>query len=73
MSREKELQEMRNIEEYVKNLRKDMDKRLGELKVQVNDLQLKAAKTMAERPMLALGVAFVAGMAIGIALAKSSD
>jgi ElaB/YqjD/DUF883 family membrane-anchored ribosome-binding protein len=73
LSREKELQEMRNIEEYVKNLRKDMDKHLGELKVQVNDLQQKAAKTMTERPMLALGVAFVAGMAIGIALAKSSD
>lgn len=64
---------MRNIEEYVKNLRKDMDKRLEDLKVQVNDLQQKAAKTVTERPMLALGVAFVAGMAIGIALSKSSD
>ena len=64
---------MRNVEEYVKDLRKDMDKRLGELKVQMDDIQQRASKTLTERPMLALGVAFVAGMAVGIALSKSSD
>jgi hypothetical protein len=50
-----------------------VDQRLSELKVQVDGLQEKAAKTFTKRPVLALGVAFVAGMAIGIALSKSSD
>lgn len=57
----------------MKDLRKDMDKRLSELKVQMDDVQQKAAKTVTERPMLALGVAFVAGMAFGIALSRSGD
>jgi ElaB/YqjD/DUF883 family membrane-anchored ribosome-binding protein len=75
--KEKELREMRSIEEDVKSLRKDMDTRLAGLKDQVKDVQQKATrmatKTMAERPLLALGVAFVAGMAVGIALSKSRD
>jgi ElaB/YqjD/DUF883 family membrane-anchored ribosome-binding protein len=64
---------MRNLEEYVKSLRKDMDKSLDELKAQMNVISQKATKTVAERPLLALGVAFVAGMAVGIALSKASD
>ncbi len=66
----KEDEEIRNIEAYVKDLRKDMDKRLSELKVELDDIQQKAAKTVSEQPMLALGVAFVAGMAVGIALSS---
>ena len=50
-----------------------MDTRLVDLKAEVNAAQKRAAKTVAERPVLALGVAFVAGMALGIALSKSSD
>ncbi len=73
MAKEKEAQEIKNIEDYVKDLRKDMDKRLSELKIQMDDVQQKAAKTVTERPMLALGVAFVAGMAFGIALSGSGD
>ena len=73
MPREKELQEMRQLEEYVKALRKDMDSRLGELKEQMKTAQEKAAKTVIERPVLALGVAFVAGIAVGIALSSSRD
>lgn len=64
---------MRDVEEYVNALRKDMDKRLDELKAEMNVISQKATKTVAERPLLALGVAFVAGMAVGIALSKSSD
>jgi ElaB/YqjD/DUF883 family membrane-anchored ribosome-binding protein len=64
---------MRNLEEYVKSLRKDMDKSLDELKAQMNVISQRATKTVAERPLLALGVAFVAGMAVGIALSKASD
>lgn len=73
MSKNKELQEMQNLEEVVKNLRKDMDKRLEELKVQMNTAQHKATKTIVERPLLALAVAFVAGMAVGVALSKAND
>jgi len=73
LSKEKEAQEIRSLDEHVKLLRKDVDQRLSELKVQVDGLQEKAAKTFTKRPVLALGVAFVAGMAIGIALSKSSD
>ena len=64
---------MRQLEEYVKALRKDMDSRLGELKEQMKTAQEKAAKTVIERPVLALGVAFVAGIAVGIALSSSRD
>jgi ElaB/YqjD/DUF883 family membrane-anchored ribosome-binding protein len=73
LSKEKERQEIRNLEDYVRDLRKDMDKRLGELKVQVDFVQKKAARTVTEQPMMALGVAFVAGMALGIALCGTAD
>ena len=69
----KEDEEIRDTEAYVNDLRKDMNKRLSELKVELDDLQQKAVKTVSEQPMLALGVAFVAGMALGIALSQSGD
>jgi ElaB/YqjD/DUF883 family membrane-anchored ribosome-binding protein len=73
LSKNKELAEVRNLEEVVKSLRKDMDKRLEDLKVQVNVMQEKATKTVKERPLLALGIAFVAGLAVGVALSKAND
>ena len=72
MPKERETQ-LRDIEDVVKSVRKDMDSLLIDLKAQVNVAQKKAVKTVGERPMLALGVAFVAGMVIGVALSKSSD
>jgi len=59
--------------QYVKELRKDMDKRLGELKVQIDDLQQRAAQKVTEQPLLTLAVAFVAGMALGVALSRAGD
>jgi ElaB/YqjD/DUF883 family membrane-anchored ribosome-binding protein len=70
--KEKEL-EAEKTEEYLRELRKDMDKRLGELKVEMDDIQRKAAQKVTEQPLLALGVAFVAGMALGVALSRSND
>ena len=67
------MQEMQNLEELVKNLRKDMDKRLEDMKAQMDTVQQKATKKVLERPLLALGVAFVAGMAVGVALSKAND
>jgi len=67
------LHEMRNLEEIVSELRKDMDKRMEELKVQMEAVQQKASKTVTERPLLALGVAFVVGMALGVALSRAGE
>lgn len=64
---------MKAIEEDLKTLWKDLDARLSELREQVKDLQQKAAKTVTERPLMALGVAFVVGMAFGIAVSRSAD
>lgn len=50
-----------------------MDKRLDDLKVQMNAISQKATKTVVERPLLALAVRFVVGIAVGIVLSKSSD
>jgi ElaB/YqjD/DUF883 family membrane-anchored ribosome-binding protein len=57
----------------MKIVKSDLDKRLTELKAEMDDVQRKAAKTVKEQPLLALGVAFVLGMAIGIALANAGD
>jgi ElaB/YqjD/DUF883 family membrane-anchored ribosome-binding protein len=73
LSKREETKELRNIEEYVKSLRIDVDKRLTDLKAELDEVQQKAAKKVVERPLLALGVAFAVGMAIGIALANTRD
>ena len=73
MSKQEESKDLRTIEEYIKSLRTDLDKRLTELKSEMDDVQQKAAKKVTERPLLAIGVAFAVGMAIGIALASSRD
>ena len=73
MTRDKESEEAKAVEEDFKVLKRDLDIGLAEVRDQVKDLQQKAAKTVVERPMLALGVAFVVGMAFGIALSGSRD
>jgi ElaB/YqjD/DUF883 family membrane-anchored ribosome-binding protein len=73
LSKDKETQQLSEIEDLLKNLKRDIDANLVDLKAQLNVAQKKATKTVTERPLLALGVAFVAGMAVGIALSKSSD
>jgi len=65
--------DMKDLQEYMKSLRTDVDKRLTDLKAELDDVQQKAAKKVVERPLLALGVAFAVGMAIGIALANARD
>lgn len=58
---------------YMKAMRKDVDKRLTDLKAEMDVIQKRAAKTFKEQPLLSLGVAFVLGMAIGVALANAGD
>jgi len=70
---DKELEEMRKIEDYVKDLREDIDKRLSDLSEQIGPVRRRAAKEITNRPLLALGVAFTVGMAIGIAISNLKD
>ena len=74
---EKELKQMRKVEDYVKDLRRDMDKRLSDLGRQMGPVRHRAAKTITERPLLAVGVALlvgvVLGVSFGVALSKSKD
>jgi ElaB/YqjD/DUF883 family membrane-anchored ribosome-binding protein len=69
----KENREAEKTDRNLRELQKDMDRRLGELKVQIDKLQRRAAEKVTDKPLLALGVAFVAGMALGVALSKSGD
>ena len=71
MPRKKE--ESSDMPRYMKSVGDDLDKRITDLKAEMDDVQRKAAKTVKEQPLLALGVAFVLGMAIGIALANAGD
>jgi len=57
----------------MRTIKKDMDTRLTNLKSEVDTVQKMAAKTLKEQPLLALGVAFTIGLAIGIALANAGD
>jgi ElaB/YqjD/DUF883 family membrane-anchored ribosome-binding protein len=70
---EKELKQMREVEDHVKDLRSDIDKRLSDLSEQMRPVRYRAAKTITERPLLALSVAFLVGIAVGVALSKSKD
>ncbi len=73
LAKNKDAVEIRAMEEDFKVLKKDIDSRYVELRAQVKDLQQKATKTVTERPLLALGVAFVVGLALGVALSGSKD
>lgn len=64
---------MRKVEDYVKDLRKDIDKRLGDLSEQMGPVRHRTAKAINEKPLLALAVVFVIGMAVGVAISKSKD
>ena len=70
---EKELKQMRKVEDYVKDLRSDIDKRLSDLREQMRPVRHRAAKTITERPLLVLSVAFLVGMAVAVALSKFKD
>jgi ElaB/YqjD/DUF883 family membrane-anchored ribosome-binding protein len=73
LSKDKETQQLRDIEDLMKGIRRDVDAALIDVKAQLNEAQKIANKTITERPILALGVAFITGMAVGIALSRSSD
>jgi ElaB/YqjD/DUF883 family membrane-anchored ribosome-binding protein len=65
-----EVKEMKTIEGVLKDLRKTLDNYLPQVRNQVTEFQRKTAKTTVERPELALGAVFLAGMALGIAMSR---
>jgi ElaB/YqjD/DUF883 family membrane-anchored ribosome-binding protein len=69
----KDKEDERDVERLIRSFRKDVDKGLVEVRGQLRALQKEATRTVKDKPLLALGVAFVAGMAIGMILSKSSD
>lgn len=71
MPRKKEDNE--EVRQYMHVVRKDVDKRLTDLKAEMDDLQKKAVKALNEQPLLVLGMAFMVGVAVGIALANAGD
>lgn len=71
MVSDKEFEEFKtSVQEGLKSLAKEFDARFASLKQQMPDLRLEAGRSLSERPLLTLGVAFVLGMSIGIALCK---
>ena len=62
-----------DVRQYMQVVRKDVDRRLTDLKAEMDDIQEKAAKALKEQPLLVLGVTFMVGVAIGIALANAGD
>ena len=62
-----------DVRQYIEVVKKDVDKRLTDLKAEIDDVQSKAAKLVKEQPLLALGMAFMLGIAVGIAIANAGD
>ena len=62
-----------DVRQYIEVVKKDVDKRLTDLKAELDDVQSKAAKLVKEQPLLALGMAFILGIAVGIAIANAGD
>jgi len=73
MSKEDDRRESRRVRTYVRGMRKDMDKQLEDIEKRLSTLRGKADEAVIKRPVLALSVAFLIGMAIGVILSKSND
>jgi ElaB/YqjD/DUF883 family membrane-anchored ribosome-binding protein len=68
-----ETEEMKAIENTLKDLRKTLDTYLPQVREQAREIQRKATKVTTERPILALGAAFLVGMTLGIVLSRARD
>jgi ElaB/YqjD/DUF883 family membrane-anchored ribosome-binding protein len=68
-----EIEEMKTIEDTLKDLRKTLDTYLPQVRNQVREIQRKATKATTERPILTLGAAFLVGIILGMALSRARD
>jgi len=57
--------------EALRELREDVDRRIGSLRARVDDIHAIGKKAVLERRILNLGAAFVLGLALGAALTRS--
>lgn len=70
----KDLEEIKAaMDDKLNKLTRDVDTRLREIRDQMPELQKKSTEIVAERPLLALGVAFILGMTLGLAMSRSRD
>lgn len=63
--------EKEKIPEVLKQFQEQYDRKLDEVRATVDGLREAGTKTVTERPLLALGVAFVLGLSLAVALARS--
>ena len=57
--------------EVLRQFQEQYDRKLNELRATVDGLRERGTKTITERPLLALGIAFALGLSLGVALARS--
>ena len=57
--------------EALRQFQEQYDRKLDELRVMVDGLRERGTKTVTERPLLALGLAFALGLSLGVTLARS--
>ena len=65
--------EMKTIEGVLRDLRKRLDNHLPQIRNQAKKITRKTAEATVERPALAIGVAFLVGMTLGIVLTRQRD
>jgi len=60
-------------EETVKEIRARVDEVAGELKKKVEEFREKRRELIEDKTLMAMGIAFAIGLALGVALAKSKE
>jgi ElaB/YqjD/DUF883 family membrane-anchored ribosome-binding protein len=59
-----------NVQQGLKTLANELDRRVGGIKRQVKEIRLSVHDSPEIRQMLGIGVAFVIGMAVGVAISR---
>jgi ElaB/YqjD/DUF883 family membrane-anchored ribosome-binding protein len=59
-----------NVQQGLKVLTNELDKRLADLRKQVQEVRLGVNNSPRSKQMLRLGVAFAIGLAVGVALSR---
>jgi len=60
-------------EETIKEIRARVDEITGELKKKVEEFRDKRKELIEDKTLMAMGIAFAIGLALGVALAKSKE
>jgi ElaB/YqjD/DUF883 family membrane-anchored ribosome-binding protein len=60
-------------EETIKEIRARVDEVAGELKKKVEEFREKRRELIEDKTLMAMGVAFAIGLALGVALARSKE